>query len=312
MKNIEFINVTKRYDDKLAVDKVNFTINEGELFGLLGPNGAGKSTLLSMLCGIVSMDKGDIKVGSYSIDKDPKKVKKLIGYVPQELAIFENLSIKDNLDYFAGMYGLKGSIKKERISEALEVTGLKERSKDKVKKLSGGMKRRLNIACAILHRPEVLIMDEPTVGIDPQSRNHILEFTKQLNKKYGTTIIYTSHYMEEIQSLCDKIIILDEGKEIIKGTKEEILRSVIDETVLNIKILNKNPEIISELRKLKGIIEASFEDENLKVVSRSSEYKIEDVLMILRQSGSNILNLTIDEPNLETVFLSLTGKQLRD
>jgi len=151
MKNIEFINVTKRYDDKLAVDKVNFTINEGELFGLLGPNGAGKSTLLSMLCGIISMDKGDIKVGSYSINKDPKKVKKLIGYVPQELAIFESLSIKDNLDYFAGMYGLKGSIKKERISEALEATGLKERSKDKAKKLSGGMKRRLNIACAILH-----------------------------------------------------------------------------------------------------------------------------------------------------------------
>lgn len=312
MKAIEFINVTKRYDDNLAVDKANFTINKGELFGLLGPNGAGKSTLLSMLCGIVSIDKGDIKVGSHSITKDPKKVKKLIGYVPQELAIFENLSINDNLDYFAGMYGLKGNIKKERILEALEVTGLKERSKDKVKKLSGGMKRRLNIACAILHHPEVLIMDEPTVGIDPQSRNHILEFTKDLNKKYGTTIIYTSHYMEEIQSLCDKLIILDEGKEIIKGTKEEILRSVIDETVLNIRLLNKNPEIISEIRKLNGTIDASFEESCLEIVVKRSIYKLEDILTVIRQKESQIINLNINEPNLETVFLSLTGKQLRD
>lgn len=312
MRTIEFINVTKRYDDNLAVDKANFTINKGEIFGLLGPNGAGKSTLLSMLCGIVSIDKGDIKVGSHSINKDPKKVKKLIGYVPQELAIFENLSINDNLNYFAGMYGLKRNIKKERILEALEVTGLKERSKDKVKKLSGGMKRRLNIACAILHHPEVLIMDEPTVGIDPQSRNHILEFTKDLNKKYGTTIIYTSHYMEEIQSLCDKMIILDEGKEIIKGTKEEILRSVIDETVLNIRLLNKNPEIISEIRKLNGIVDASFEEDCLKIVVKRSIYKLEDILMVIREKESQILNLNINEPNLETVFLSLTGKQLRD
>lgn len=312
MRTIEFCNVTKRYDDQLAVDKADFSIQAGEIFGLLGPNGAGKSTLIAMLCGIVEMDKGDIKVGGYSIKKDPKKVKKAIGYVPQELAIFENLSIWDNLDYFAGMYHLKGKIKKERIEEALEVTGLKERRKDKVKKLSGGMKRRLNIACAILHHPEVLIMDEPTVGIDPQSRNHILEFSRQLNRENGTTIIYTSHYMEEIQSLCDKLIILDEGKEVIKGTKEEILRSVINETTLSIKVLNKRSEIIQEIRGLKGIIEVFFEEDCLKVIVKSRDYKIEDVLTILRQSGSQILNLSIDEPNLETVFLSLTGRQLRD
>ena len=311
MKTIEFRNVTKRYDDQLAVDNIDFTIHAGELFGLLGPNGAGKSTLISMLCGIVNIDKGDIKVGDYSIKKDPKKVKKAIGYVPQELAIFEYLSIQDNLDYFAGMYHLKGKIKKERIEEALKVTGLKERQKDKVKKLSGGMKRRLNIACALLHHPEVLIMDEPTVGIDPQSRNHILEFTRQLNKN-GTTIIYTSHYMEEIQSLCDKLIILDEGKEVIKGTKEEILRSVIDETTLNIRVINKRPEIIQKIRGLKGVVEAFFEKDNIKVIVRSTGYKIEDVLMIVQQSGTQILNMTIDQPNLETVFLSLTGRQLRD
>ena len=312
MKTIEFINVTKRYDDLLAIDKVNFTIQAGELFGLLGPNGAGKSTLLSMLCGIVNIDKGDIKVGGYSIKKNPKQVKKAIGYVPQELAIFENLSLRDNLDYFAGMYHLKGKSKKERIEEALALTGLQERHKDKVKKLSGGMKRRLNIACAILHHPEVLIMDEPTVGIDPQSRNHILAFTNQLNKQNGTTIIYTSHYMEEIQSLCDKLLILDEGREIINGTKEEILRSVIDETTLKIRVVNKKPEIIQRIRGLKDVVEAFFEEDIVKVIVKSRDYKIEDVLMILRESGSQIINMTIDQPNLETVFLSLTGRQLRN
>lgn len=311
MKTIEFNNVTKRYDDKLAVDKVDFTINKGEIFGLLGPNGAGKSTLISMLCGIVNIDKGDIRVGGHSIIKNPIKVKELLGYVPQELAIFENLTILDNLDYFAGMYGLKGKLKKERIKEALKVTGLDDRKKDKVKKLSGGMKRRLNIACAILHHPEVLIMDEPTVGIDPQSRNHILEFTKDLNKKYGTTIIYTSHYMEEIQKLCNSLIIVDEGKEVIRGTKEEILRSVIDEAVLNIKLMDNKPEIISGLRELNGVVEASFE-ENLKVVVKTGKYMIEDVLKVIRENEGHILNLTINEPNLETVFLSLTGRKLRD
>ncbi len=311
MNTIAFTNVTKRYDDQLAVDKVNFTIQEGEIFGLLGPNGAGKSTLLSMLCGVVNMDKGDITIGEHSINKNPVNVKRLLGYVPQDLALFENLTIMDNLDYFAGMYGLKGKLKKERIKEALEVTGLAERKKDKVKKLSGGMKRRLNIACAILHRPKVLIMDEPTVGIDPQSRNHILEFTKGMNEKYGTTIIYTSHYMEEIQRLCNSLIILDQGKEIIRGTKEEILQAVIDESILNIDLMEQKPEIIGGLRKVEGIVEVTYEDV-LKVVVKSGEYKLEDVLKVIRESGGHIVNMNIQEPNLETVFLSLTGKKLRD
>lgn len=312
MKRVEFSDVTKRYDDQLAVDKVNFTIHAGELYGLLGPNGAGKSTLISMLCGIVKIDQGEIKVGGYSIEKDPGRVKKVIGYVPQELAIFNNLTIWDNLDYFAGMYDLKRKIKKERIEEAIEITGLKEWSKQKVKKLSGGMKRRLNLAAAILHHPEILIMDEPTVGIDPQSRNHILEFTRELNKKNGTTIIYTSHYMEEIQSLCDKLIILDEGKEVIKGTKEEILRTVIDETTIEIRIINKRPKILEEIRNLKGVVEVFFEEDKVKVIVKSAKYRIEDLLMTIQQSGSQILDMTIDQPNLETVFLSITGKHLRD
>ncbi len=182
---------------------------------------------------------------------------------------------------------------------------------DKVKNYTGGMKRRLNIACAILHRPKVLIMDEPTVGIDPQSRNHILEFTKGMNEKYGTTIIYTSHYMEEIQRLCNSLIILDQGKEIIRGTKEEILQAVIDESILNIDLMEQKPEIIGGLRKVEGIVEVTYEDV-LKVVVKSGEYKLEDVLKVIRESGGHIVNMNIQEPNLETVFLSLTGKKLRD
>lgn len=311
MNSINFTNVTKRYDDKLAVDKVNFTIKEGEIFGLLGPNGAGKSTLISMLCGVVSMDKGDITVGENSITRNPVDVKSLLGYVPQDLALFENITIMDNLEYFAGMYGLGRKLRKERIKEALEVTGLTERKKDKVKKLSGGMKRRLNIACAILHHPKILIMDEPTVGIDPQSRNHILEFAKSMNEKYGTTIIYTSHYMEEIQKLCKSLIILDQGKEVIRGTKEEILQAVIDESVLYIELMEHKPEILLKLRQVEGVVEVDYEDA-LKVVVKSGQYTLEDVLRVIRECGGHISNMNIQEPNLETVFLNLTGKTLRD
>ncbi|MCM1989426.1 ABC transporter ATP-binding protein [Oceanirhabdus seepicola] len=308
---IRFKNITKRYDDKLVIDNLSFNIEKGEVFGLLGPNGAGKSTVISMLCGIVAIDKGDIDVQGYSVIKDSKKVKSFIGYVPQELALFENLSILDNLNYFAGMYGLKGKVKKERINEALQVTALEEQRKMKVKKLSGGMKRRLNIACAIMHHPEILIMDEPTVGIDPQSRNHILEFALDMNKKHGMTIIYTSHYMEEIQKICNKILVIDNGKEIISGTKDDILKSVINETTIDVKLMDNRPEIINRLKKLQGVSEAYY-DESLKVLVASNQYKIEDVLKTIKENEGYILNISINEPNLETVFLSLTGKKLRD
>lgn len=312
MKGLEFEKVVKRYDDRLVVDHLNFQIEPSSLYGLLGPNGAGKSTLIAMLCGITKMDKGDIRVGGYSINKEPKKVKELIGYVPQELAIFDNLTVKQNLDYFAGMYGLRGKVKKERIEEALELTGLKNRHKDKIKKLSGGMKRRLNIACAILHHPEVLVMDEPTVGIDPQSRNHILKFAKELNEKNGTTIIYTSHYMEEIQTLCDQLLILDEGQEIIKGTKEQVLKSVVDETGVEITLRKVTPELIGALSKLDGVKEVMVKEETVEMIVQSSMYKMENILEVIGDFQGGIININIDEPNLETVFLSLTGRQLRD
>ena len=309
---INIQNVTKRYDDKLAVDNININIKEGEIFGLLGPNGAGKSTLISMICGLIPMDKGDISVGGYSIKKNPKMVKSFIGYVPQEIAIFENLSIMDNLKYFGRMYGLRSVMLKSRIEEILKVTGLEERKKDKVQKLSGGMKRRLNIACAVLHKPKILIMDEPTVGIDPQSRNHILEFTRKMNQDNKTTIIYTSHYMEEIEKLCSKIMILDLGKEILSGTKEEIIRSFIDEITLEITTSSIINEEIVPLMMLTGIKKVDWDKNVIKLIAKSSEYKIEDVFKTLRDLNIGIKNLNIIEPDLETAFLIVTGKKLRD
>lgn len=312
MRRIEFDSVVKRYDDRLAVDNLTFSIEPGTLYGLLGPNGAGKTTLIAMLCGITTMDKGDIRVGGYSIKEQPRKVKEAIGFVPQELALFDSMSVKQNLDYFAGLYGLRGSTKKERIKEALELTGLENRHKEKVKKLSGGMKRRLNIACAILHHPEVLIMDEPTVGIDPQSRNHILEFAKAMNKERGTTIIYTSHYMEEIQNLCDELLILDEGQEVIKGTKEQVLRSVVDEVTIDLRIDTMEEGLFVDLNRINSVVDASYKEGVLSLVVDQKNYELHEILDTLSKKKVNIYNIAINEPNLETVFLSLTGRQLRD
>lgn len=212
MKFIETKNLTKRFNDKLVIDNVSLGIEKGEIFGLLGPNGAGKSTLINLMVGLLKIDRGEVIIGGYNISKEPLKAKEKKGLVSQEIALFKNLNAKENLEYWGGLYGLRGAMLRERINEALEIAALQEHIKKPVKKYSGGMKRRLNIAAAMMHHPEVLIMDEPTVGIDPQLRNHIFEVVKKMNKEYNSTIIYTSHYMEEIEALCDNIFILDLGK----------------------------------------------------------------------------------------------------
>lgn len=217
-------DVVKRYDGKLIVDHVNFNIQEGEIFGLLGPNGAGKSTTISMICGLLQADSGDIIIDGLSVRERPLEVKKRIGLVPQELALYENMTASDNVSFFGRLYGLRGQLLKERTQEALEFTGLSDRARDKPSTFSGGMKRRLNIACAIMHRPRLIIMDEPTVGIDPQSRNHILESVKALNKM-GSSVIYTSHYMEEVAAICDRVAIMDQGHIIACGTENEPART---------------------------------------------------------------------------------------
>lgn len=312
MSIIEISNITKRYDDKLAVDNVSINIEKGEVFGLLGPNGAGKSTLISIMCGLIKADKGEVSISGHLIEKETVKAKSYIGLVPQEIALYENLSAIDNLKFWGSMYGLKGQTLKERIQEAIDVTGLKEKAKENVSKYSGGMKRRLNIAAAIMHRPEILIMDEPTVGIDPQSRNHILEFTMGLNEKYKTTIIYTSHYMEEVEHLCSRVAILDEGKVIALGSKSEIKRLVTDEETIEFKLENFKEDIGINIKALKGVKNVKYESNTLRVIVKNSQTNLQKIIETLLASSVLIKGVNIESPNLETVFLSLTGKNLRD
>ena len=309
---IQLKDVTKRYDDKLAVDNISLDIEEGELFGLLGPNGAGKSTIISMICGLAKLDKGDIIINGSSIKTNPIAAKQNIGLVPQEIALYENISAIDNLKFWGKMYSLKGNLLKERIEEVLEATGLKDRRKEKVSKFSGGMKRRLNIACAVMHYPKIVIMDEPTVGIDPQSRNNILEFTKELNKKHGSTLIYTSHYMEEVEALCSKVCILDEGKVIAKGDQDHIKRMIMNEERVEITISEYRPEIDLILKKLTSVREVIYKNSKLTVIMQDTQRSIQQIIEVLIKAEIGIKDISIKKPTLETVFLSLTGKALRD
>ncbi|MGL4732047.1 MAG: ABC transporter ATP-binding protein [Clostridium sp.] len=311
MSIIQVKNVTKRFNDKLVLDNISYEVKDGEIFGFIGPNGAGKSTLINIMTGLLAPDSGSIEICGHDILKESIEAKRCIGYVPQELALMEDLNALDNLEFFGALYGLKGKVLKERIDEALKVTGLEEKKKQKVKKYSGGMKRRLNIAVAILHHPKVLILDEPTVGVDPQSRNHIFSFVKNICKEWGTTVIYTSHYMEEIEELCKNVFIIDLGKEIAYGCKDEIKASVFSNNKVIIDAQGIGAEIIMELNSLDGIIKASDKDSIITLVINLN-FKLANVLALLEKNNVNIKKISYEEAKLEDVFLSLTGKTLRD
>jgi len=308
---IEVKNVIKRFNDKLVTDNLSFSIEKGEIFGLLGPNGAGKSTLINTMVGLIKMDKGEIIIGDYNISKDPLKARGIVGLVPQEIALFEGLNAKDNLEYWGGLYGLRGSLLKERINEVLKIVSLEDQGKKIVKKYSGGMKRRLNIAAALMHHPEILIMDEPTVGIDPQSRNYIFEMIQKINKENKTTIIYTSHYMEEVELLCHKILIIDQGKEVAYGTKEELKRMIKSNKVINIRATGELNSLMFQLKKSKDIRHVELDGEELKIVA-NEKMDLNGLLLEISKQKVNIKNISIEEVSLEEVFLTLTGKKLRD
>ncbi len=310
MHDILIKNITKRYDDKLALDNVSLEIKPGEIFGLLGPNGAGKTTLIHILCGLIPMDSGEVFVGGTSVKKDPETIKSRIGFVPQEIVLFDNLSVNDNLDYFGRLYGLGGATLKQRMEEALKIAELSERRKDKVKKLSGGMKRRLNLACAIMHQPDILVLDEPTVGVDPQSRNHILESVRKMNRERKMTVVYTSHYMEEVEALCDRLMILDLGKELVSGTKTEILRTITSEGTMMIRSDAMPSDIASVMSEIEGVKKATVQEDVLEIIF--GDNCEENIMHALLKSNVRIKTITMEEPNLETVFLSITGKALRD
>ncbi len=311
MSIVKVSNVTKRFNDKLVLDNISFEIKEGEIFGLIGPNGAGKSTLINIMTTLVEATNGSVEIGGYNIKKNPIEAKQLIGLVPQELALVEEMSAYDNLLFFGSLYGLNRKLLKERIEEALQVTGLTDRKKEKVKKFSGGMKRRLNIAAALMHHPRILIMDEPTVGVDPQSRNHIFEFTRQICKERNTTIIYTSHYMEEIEELCSKVFIIDLGKEIAYGTKDQIKSLSGEKTKVNLHLNQNSADLMLKLKQLDGV-ELVTELPGQITLTIMKSFKLTTAISVLESAHVELQSISYEQPRLEDVFLWLTGKTLRD
>ncbi|MCX8130036.1 MAG: ABC transporter ATP-binding protein [Clostridia bacterium] len=311
MSLIEVKNVVKRFGSLVADDNVCFKVEEGEVFGLLGPNGAGKSTLISMITTLLKPDSGDILIGGHNLKNNDMEAKKLLGFVPQEIALYPTLTAKENLVFWGRMYGLRGKLLSQRVDEALEIAGLKDRSKERIETYSGGMKRRINIAAALLHHPKILIMDEPTVGIDPQSRNHILETVVKLNKD-GMTVIYTSHYMEEVEFLCTRVAIIDHGKIIAAGTKEELRSLVGDSDIINIETSNANNSIIDKIKSISGIDEVCHENGKIKMIVRNADILLAKVISIFDSERCKIHSINVEQSNLESVFLHLTGRALRD
>lgn len=309
MPIVEIQNITKRFNDKLVLDNISFNVEKGEILGLIGPNGAGKSTLINIISNIIDATNGTVSINGFNIKNSPIDAKKIIGVVPQSLALLENVSAYRNLEFFGSLYGLKGSMLKSRIEEVLNIIGLYSRRNDKVIKFSGGMKRRLNIGVAILHKPKVLIMDEPTVGVDPQSRNYIFDFCRNTCSEDGTAIIYTSHYMEEIEELCSKIFIIDNGKEIAHGTKDEINSLIPCSNFIQITVSNINSKILFNLSELSGVNDI-IEEDKIITLSIKNNFNLSSAIKIIERD-SHIIKINYLENKLENIFLNLTGKDLR-
>ncbi len=311
MPLLEVRNLRKEYASTVAVDGIDFAVEQGEVFGLLGPNGAGKSTAISMVCGLVTPTAGSIMLKGSDVTHRMGEVKKVLGVVPQDIALYPSLSASENLFFWGRMYGLGGALLKERVARALQYAGLADRAKDRIDTYSGGMKRRINVAAALVHRPELLIMDEPTVGIDPQSRNHILETVLSLNKD-GITVVYTSHYMEEVEYLCTRVAIMDRGKIIASGTKDELKKTVGDADRIEVATGEASAATLEEVRGIPGVINVSSLDSVVTVLVRDGHERAAQILDAFRRGGARVRSVSIQEPNLESVFLRLTGRALRD
>ncbi|MFN8433021.1 MAG: ATP-binding cassette domain-containing protein [Anaerolineales bacterium] len=310
---LEVQNLEKNYGDFKAVKGISFDIKEGEIFSLLGPNGAGKTTTISMLSTLYTPTAGDATIAGHSITKAPMAVRNAIGVVPQDLALYEDLNARENLTFWGQMYGLGGSALKNRVEEVLNQIGLVDKAKDRVKTYSGGMKRRVNIGVGLLHKPKLLFMDEPTVGIDPQSRRAILDTVKDLNKQ-GMTVLYTTHYMEEAEELSDRVGIIDHGELIAIGTQKELTKQVGETETLILHISeNEDPEaLVTAFKGIKGVLEAKSVDHEISVITPSAADVMAPVVTKANERGIKIHSIDIREPNLEAVFLHLTGRALRD
>lgn len=308
---IQVQNIQKSFGALKAVQGVSFDVQQGEIFSLLGPNGAGKTTTISMLSCLLRPDGGDALIMGSSVRRDPMGVKKVLGVVPQEIALYEDLSARENLTFWGRMYGLNGAALAKRVDEVLELIGLTERAKDRVGKYSGGMKRRVNIGVALLHKPKVIYMDEPTVGIDPQSRRSILDGVIAL-KDQGMTVLYTTHYMEEAQELSNHIAIMDHGKLIACGTHDSLIQLVGSKDRITLHINAEGDKVLDPWRAASGVASITAEDGTLQLLVDDSNRVLPNLFEIASSRGVRITSVDIQSPNLETVFLHLTGRALRD
>ncbi|MDR2531862.1 MAG: ABC transporter ATP-binding protein [Oscillospiraceae bacterium] len=301
----------KRYRALIALDHLTLNVHKGETLGLLGPNGAGKTTAIRVLTGLTGADAGKITLFGKELrgKANSADIRRRIGLVPQDLALYETLSARDNLEYFGKLYGVYGAELKKRADEALEILGLTDVAKKTPKKFSGGMKRRLNIGCAIIHKPELLILDEPTVGIDPQSRNHILGFVSEISR-LGTTVIYTSHYMEEVERVCSRVCIMDTGRVIADGSVDEIAKAAIFEEAITLEIKEPTSALSESIKKIQGVSRCDIENRTVTIVSAADSGNLARIIEVA--APYVILGISAKRATLEDAFLALTGKTLRD
>lgn len=312
MENIiEVKNLTKEYKNKLALDNLSFEVKKGEILGLLGPNGSGKSTTINCLLSLLSFKQGNIKILGKEMEPNAYDLKREIGVVFQEIAVLEELTVYENIDYFCGLYIKEKEKRKQYIEEALDLVGLIEYKKFYPKQLSGGLKRRLNIACGIAHKPKIIFLDEPTVAVDPQSRNNILEGIKKLRKE-GATIIYTTHYMEEAEILCDRIIILDKGKILAEGNKDSLKKLADIEEKITVEIKEIKKENLEKIKTFKTVEEVNINKNILTITYKKGKNNLEELMKFLKQNNITYDKIFSERPTLNDVFLNLTGKDLRD
>ncbi|MEF2243755.1 MULTISPECIES: ABC transporter ATP-binding protein [unclassified Paenibacillus] len=309
---LETYKLSKSFKGKVAVDEVNLYLDEGESVGLLGPNGAGKSTTISMISTLIKPTSGDIKFQKKSTISNPSEIRKVLGVVPQEIALYEELSAYENLKFFGRIYKMEKRLLAERIQYVLDMVGLSDRQKDIIKTFSGGMKRRINIAAALLHNPKILILDEPTVGIDPQSRNHILDMVRKLNIQSGTTVLYTSHYMEEVEQLCNRVYIMDHGKIIASGSKSELLSILSNEDKIHVQLNRPSEAFMAAVKAFANVRHIEGTKDGITIIAKKESNLISQLVREADKAGTEMINYQLVTPSLEDVFLHLTGRTLRD
>ncbi|MGF0033903.1 ATP-binding cassette domain-containing protein [Bariatricus sp. SGI.154] len=308
---IHIENLVKRYGDLVALDHLNLDIQEGEVFGLLGPNGSGKTTAIGCLLALLKYDKGTITIFGKEMRPDSYDIKKDIGVVMQNVAVFEQMTVWENIDYFCGLYIKDKALRKKLVEDAIAFTDLEDFTKMRPKKLSGGLLRRLNIACGIVHKPKLIIMDEPTVAVDPQSRNKILEGILELNRQ-GSTIIYTSHYMEEVEQICSRIAIIDHGRVLAIGTTEELKKMIKTGETITIEAIALDAGTLADIRELPHVFDLTYEEQVLKIRLSGAKHNLVRILNYLQEHDITFGRVFSELPTLNDVFLEITGKELRD